>query len=749
MKKAAVLCLAAAIGLQGPTAGLFGLGQVYAAERSAVVKATSVNVRSSASTDASILATLGSNTAITVIGEQRGGDGYTWYQIRYNGSNTGYVRSDYVKFPSAYQYDAAFESQLSAQGFPESYKNGLRQLHAEFPTWTFTAFHTGLDWNTVLEEELKGSRSLVGSTSISSYKSIEDGKFDWNTSSWPGFDGASWVAASREITAYYLDPRNFLDETFVFQFESQKYNASIHTADGLGKMISGTFLDATVLIPDENGTLNADGTPIQQTPAESTPTETVQAETAGTELEETTTAATETSAADATQTTGSGDETLIDYSGPTSQALLKTIQTDRFGEGNIVDAETLLTEAKQADYSISGQSTSVLQTDAVYTSFDTITISDVGPGGSSGTNSSTISGGSGGPGVTSGTSSSTGASGTTPTGGTAGNVSYRAASYAEIIMNAAQQSGVSPYVLAAMILQEQGSGTSDLISGTNAQYPGIYNYFNIGAYAENGMSAVQRGLWYASQSGSYNRPWNTIEKSIVNGAVSYAASYVDAGQDTFYLKKWNVQGSNMYKHQYMTNVEGAASEGAKYGAAYSADVKAEAHEFKIPVYTNMPETACEKPTGDGNPNNKLSGITIEGFTYSPSFDKDTTAYTLIVDPSVSSLNLSATALHSGAKIEGVGNISLNDASTTVTITVTAENGTQRQYTLTINKQAGGALPSGISTGTVAGADDTSGTSGSPVTDGSASGGPGVVSQSPVAETTTSGGSDVQIGVGPT
>ena len=62
-------------------------------------------------------------------------------------------------------------------------------------------------------------------------------------------------------------------------------------------------------------------------------------------------------------------------------------------------------------------------------------------------------------------------------------------------MQAAQTSGVSPYVLAAMILQEQGTnGSGGSISGNT----GYYNYYNFEAYASNGMTAVERGLWYAS-----------------------------------------------------------------------------------------------------------------------------------------------------------------------------------------------------------------------------------------------------------
>lgn len=712
IRNAAVLLCAAALGFSGSSAGYLGIGTVYGAERSGVVKATSVNVRAAASMQAARLGSLPSNAAVTVVSEERGSDGYTWYKIRYNGSATGYVRSDYVKFPTAYQHDSDFESQLSAQGFPESYKAGLRQLHAEFPNWTFRAFQTGIDWNTVLDEEMKGARSLVTNTSISSWKSTDDGKFDWNTSTWPGFDGASWVGASREITAYYLDPRNFLDETYIFQFESQKYNAAVHTADGVSKLVKGTFLDANVLVPDANGTLNADGTPYQSSAQ---------------------TGSGSNSSNGSNSSTGQGTDSMgivIDDKGPLAQAGAESVAA-KFEEADIVDIGAVLSaEAAEGTQ------------EAAYQKMDTI-VSDVGPGGASASGSTSASGpgvSSGGPGVSSGTSSG----GTTGiSGGTSGSGPYRSVSYTELIMKAAQQSGVSPYVLAAMILQEQGSGKSDLISGTYAKYPGIYNYFNIGAYAENGMGAVERGLWYASQSSSDGtRPWNTIEKSIVYGAVSYGANYVNAGQDTFYLKKWNVQGANKYKHQYMTNVEGGAAEGAKYGAAYSAEMKAMAHEFVIPVYNNMPETACAKPNGDGNPNNKLSGITIDGFAYSPSFDKDTNAYTLIVDPSVSAVNVRATALNSEASISGTGNISLNDVSTTVTITVTAGNGTTRQYTLTINKQSGGAFSSGE---TAASQTPTQSTA----QQGDVSGGPGVVNQSLAAESAQSGGSSVQIGVGPT
>ncbi len=171
-----------------------------AANRSAVIRGTLINVRTGAGTETGKVASLSGGTAVTVTGERNGSDGKLWYSISFSGGN-GYVRSDFVRFPSAYTTDSAFEQYLNEQGFPESYKAGLRQLHAEYPSWVFKGFRTGLDWNAALNGEMEGTNSLIDKDSISSWKSTENGKFDWTTSSWPGFDGATWVGASREITA--------------------------------------------------------------------------------------------------------------------------------------------------------------------------------------------------------------------------------------------------------------------------------------------------------------------------------------------------------------------------------------------------------------------------------------------------------------------------------------------------------------------------------------------------------------------
>lgn len=604
---------------------LNALPSAYAAQ-AAVIRGTNVNVRASASTSSQLLTSLGNNTAVSILNQTTGSDGKVWYQISAGGV-TGYVRSDLVSTQSvAYTTDANFEAYLAQQGFPESYKAGLRTLHAQHPTWIFNAVQTGLDWNTAVASELQGTSSLVETGSKSSWKSTEAGKFDWTSSTWPGFDGATWVGASQEIVAYFMDPRNFLDDSYVFQFAVHDYNAELQTIDGLRSMLQGTFLDGQVAI-DASSPLYAAAVAAQGLSAS---TNAVGGQTV-------------TNAGIGTTTqTGSG-ESLLGYEGPGATSAANASSDPQTPAGTTAITATNVLEG----------------TDSM---------------------STTVMPGTSGPGMGNAAMGTTNA--TNMMGGTV------TVSYADILMEAAEQSKVSPYMLAAMILQEQGSkGTSGSISGAT----GYYNYFNVGAYAANGMTAVERGLWYAAQSGSYNRPWNTPEKAIVGGALFYAQNYLAAGQNTLYLKRFNVQGSNMFKHQYMTNTAGAAEEGKNLGKAYTDTMRAGILVFNIPVYNGMPETPCPMPTKDGNPNNKLQYLVVDGFTLTPSFNLDTTSYTLIVDPSVQMVNVSAVAYHSAAQISGAGQILLDTPTKVVTITVTAQNGDQRNYQITISQSAGGQL----------------------------------------------------------
>ena len=616
----------------------FGPKIVYADSLSVLVKATNVNVRSGPGTNNAVLGKVSAGYRINVTGSSKDSAGKTWYKFLYN-SKTAYIRSDFVKQSATYVYDQNFENHLSSQGFPEDYKVLLRQLHADFPNFVFNKRQINMDFNYAVEQEMEGVRTLVTKGAISSYKSTDVGKYDWTTSTWPTFDGNSWVAASREVVAYYMDPRNALYDPYIYQFENQRYNSNYQTVQGVAEMLKGTFMDKRI---------NTQGIASNVTD--------------GTIIPIITTDATTTNNANVitpqnTNPISTNNAQYIPSQGPGMDSYSNNYQSGIANESG----------PGVVDYS--GLATPILSyndtTDQImaFTNSRVIVMPNVELSSPSGNANSIIDE----------------TENYKFTYLPAGNYSY-----AEIIYNACAQIGINPYVVVAMILQEQGvDGKSDSISGKNAKYPGIYNFGNIGAYANQaaGLTAVENGLLFASTEGSYNRPWNSIEKAIYGVVDYYANSFINKGQDTFYLKKWNVQGDNPFTHQYMTNVLGAANEAVFLSSAYDDVMKSMVHEFSIICYNNMPAEIQPLPTKDGSPNNKLKSLTVDGYILTPTFNTDTLNYSLVLPQNVSSIKVSAIPYDTKATISGKGNIAIEVSNTIVNVNVIAQNGDIRQYNI--------------------------------------------------------------------
>ena len=165
--------------------------------------------------------------------------------------------------------------------------------------------------------------------------------------------------------------------------------------------------------------------------------------------------------------------------------------------------------------------------------------------------------------------------------------------YGETIFRAGKENNINPCFLAAKIRNEIGTDGSDSVSGKVTGYPGIYNFYNIGA--SDGVGAILRGLeWASGYDGkytSYSRPWTTPYKSIMGGAEFLAENYVDAGQFTGYLQRFNVNPDSyydLYTHQYMTNLSGALSQGVSSYYSYEEMKLLDTPlVFSIPVYKNM------------------------------------------------------------------------------------------------------------------------------------------------------------------
>lgn len=478
-----------------------------------------LNVRSGAGTGYSKTGTVSYGDSLTILSETTDSSGAKWYKISC-GNVTGYVSAAYVQLTSSGSQsssDADFESYMTKQGFPESYKPYLRKLHEQHPKWIFTAQKLGVNWNTALKEECVVGRNLVHSSALASWKSMEKGAYDFNGGYWYGLDG-SWVAASKEIIMYYMDPRNFLNDTYIFMFENQSYDPSYQTESGVKTILADTFMSGSYTCPD---------------------------------------------------------------------------------------------------------------TKKKYT-------------------------------------------------------------YSQTFMDAAKKSGVSPYHLASRCRNEQGVNGAPQSLGTVKGYENYFNFFDIQAYATSTMTAAEMGCKYAKTTNpTYLLPWTNQYKSIVGGSIFLGTGYITKGQDTLYLQKFDMVdgGNGLYYHQYMTCVFGQANEAISLKNAYSQDILNSAMEFKIPVYNNMPDKLCPKPTSSGDNNNYLKSLSVSGTSISPKFDKFTTSYTATVKAEISSVIINANPLGKNAKVSGKGKVSLKTGENTIKVTCTAASGVKRTYTIKITRKA--------------------------------------------------------------
>ena len=228
-----------------------------------------IEYRASANPDFPKLGEYAEGTKVTVIGSVKGSDGNTWYKIYKDGK-------------AVYAPAAAFtiEGTVSETSVPSSYAG----VTNDALNYRATAGILG----TRLGCFNKGtSVSVIGATSVLGepwYKINYNGRQVFSCAEWvdltletapedakpvtktetvvvqgakvsdltgTGYvmegtyipkDGSTWFNANSQAVAYYMDPRNFLNEDRVYMFEDLSYHGEYQTEAVVNKVLSGTAL---------------------------------------------------------------------------------------------------------------------------------------------------------------------------------------------------------------------------------------------------------------------------------------------------------------------------------------------------------------------------------------------------------------------------------------------------------------------------------------------------------------------------
>lgn len=130
----------------------------------------------------------------------------------------------------------------------------------------------------------------------------------------------------------------------------------------------------------------------------------------------------------------------------------------------------------------------------------------------------------------------------------------------------------------------------------------------------------------------------------------------------------------------------AKAAGTAYITVTSADTSDATTGEAVSVSTGVNLTSKAIVIDTRSSNNYLSSLSVEGYELAPGFNANTNNYTLNVGYDVSSLNVSGIPADNKATTVVNGNLDLVAGENNVTVTVTAENGYKRVYTIVVTKE---------------------------------------------------------------
>ena len=172
-----------------------------------------------------------------IIGEAANGYQQIYFQYR------GYYYTAYLN-PKAlkketYTVKTQTIDEMKALGFNDTYAKKLAILKTIHPNWQFKLYDTGLSWDAVIKGETEYvNRNLIDGRDTT-LRSTADGAY--SNGSWTSF-GSGWYAASAQTIKYFMDPRNFLNDSHIFMFEKLSYMPETHTQAAVQSLLNSTFM---------------------------------------------------------------------------------------------------------------------------------------------------------------------------------------------------------------------------------------------------------------------------------------------------------------------------------------------------------------------------------------------------------------------------------------------------------------------------------------------------------------------------
>lgn len=208
-----------------------------------------LNIRSSASSSSTIIGSMPLYTVFKYTDQDiRINENDSCREWIYVSSKNGYICKTYTEVTKTEEIknddtemsqmtDAEYDAYLTKQGFDDTYKTKLKELHKRYPTWVFKGVKTNRDWQEALNAEMKDGFNTYYIDAIRDSAGHEgylntDSYYDWSINMFYGYDG-NFFLANKPTVAYFMDPRNYLNESSIFMFESLYYDATYQNKENI------------------------------------------------------------------------------------------------------------------------------------------------------------------------------------------------------------------------------------------------------------------------------------------------------------------------------------------------------------------------------------------------------------------------------------------------------------------------------------------------------------------------------------
>ena len=151
-----------------------------------------------------------------------------------NGSKLILESLQYNERQMFYCYKTFIGIDVDSNKYP-GISEAINNLVTKHPNWQFDVLYTGIDFYTAVQGEYEYDNKKANLVDTNVYKG------DWIAPN--PYVSENWASASYKGIAYFMDPRNFLNDVDVFQFvDLADYYNSGATLDSIQYQVNGTFL---------------------------------------------------------------------------------------------------------------------------------------------------------------------------------------------------------------------------------------------------------------------------------------------------------------------------------------------------------------------------------------------------------------------------------------------------------------------------------------------------------------------------